>query len=326
MLTTIIVSYSKRKPGYFQDCTFANMKRAFLQLHVAVFLAGFTAILGKLITLEAGILVWYRMLITFITLAIMVYFSKNFVRLSLSSSFKIFGVGTLVALHWVAFYASVKFSNVSVSLTCLSAIGFFTAIIEPLIQRRRIDLYELLLGLFAIAGIYLIFDFHPQYKLGILFGLIAALLASIFPVLNKNLLHTFSPRTVTLYEMFGGWLALTIILPFYFMKIPPVNYLPTLADWGWLLVLGWVCTVFTFILQLQALKKISSFTSNLTYNLEPVYGILLGFIIFQENKYLKSGFYLGLALILIAVVLQMLRERMLATKTKRSEKTQIEIL
>ena len=196
------------------------MKKAFIQLHIAVFLAGFTAILGKLITLEAGILVWYRMLITFITLGVILIISKKLVRLPLKDSFRLFGVGTIVALHWVAFYASVKFSNVSISLTCLSAIGFFTAIIEPLIQNRRIDLYEILLGLFAIAGIYLIFDFHPQYKTGIIFGLIAALLASIFPVLNKNLLTEFSPRTVTFYEMFGGWLALTILLPFYFYKLP----------------------------------------------------------------------------------------------------------
>ncbi len=293
------------------------MKKAFIQLHIAVFLAGFTAILGKLITLDAGILVWYRMFITFITLAIILLFSKQFVLLSFKDSLRIFVVGTIVALHWVAFYASVKFSNVAVSLTCLSAVGFFTAIIEPVIQKRRIDLYELLLGLFAIAGIYLIFDFHPQYKMGILFGLIAALLASIFPVLNKNLLHKFSPKTVALYEMFGGCAALSIILPFYFIMVPSATYLPTMEDWLWLLLLAWVCTVFTFILQLNALKKISSFTANLTYNLEPVYGIILGFIIFHENKYLKSGFYFGLGLILIAVVLQMVRERYRMIKSRR---------
>lgn len=285
------------------------MKKAFIQLHIAVFLAGFTAILGKLITLDAGMLVWYRMLLTFITLAAILIFSRQFILLSLRDSLKLFGVGTLVAMHWVAFYASVKFSNVSVSLTCLSAIGFFTAMIEPVIQNRKIDKYEVMLGMFAIAGIYLIFDFHPQYKLGIAFGLIGALIASIFPVLNKGLLKQFSARTVTLYEMFGGWLVLTLILPFYFHKVPTSAYVPGTMDWIWLLVLAWVCTVFTFILQLNALKKISSFTSNLTYNLEPIYGIIFGFIIFHENRYLKNGFYFGLALIMTAVVLQMIRER-----------------
>ena len=285
------------------------MKKAFIQLHIAVFLAGFTAILGKLITLDAGMLVWYRMLLTFITLAAILIFSRQFILLSLRDSLKLFGVGTLVAMHWVAFYASVKFSNVSVSLTCLSAIGFFTAMIEPVIQNRKIDKYEVMLGMFAIAGIYLIFDFHPQYKLGIAFGLIGALIASIFPVLNKGLLKQFSARTVTLYEMFGGWLVLTLILPFYFHKVPTSAYVPGTMDWIWLLILAWVCTVFTFILQLNALKKISSFTSNLTYNLEPIYGIIFGFIIFHENRYLKNGFYFGLALIMTAVVLQMIRER-----------------
>ena len=195
------------------------MKKAFIQLHIAVFLAGFTAIIGKVITLDAGVLVWYRMLITFITLGVILVFSRQFILLTFKQSIVISAVGILVAMHWVAFYASVKYSNVSVSLTCLSAIGFFTAIVEPIIQKRRIDPYELLLGAFAIAGIYLIFDFHPQYKIGIAFGIIAALLASIFPVLNKNLLIKYSPKTVTLYEMFGGFAALTIALPFYWQVL-----------------------------------------------------------------------------------------------------------
>ena len=302
------------------------MKKAFIQLHTAIFLAGFTAILGKIISLDAGILVWYRMLITFLTLFIILLVSKQFTRISISSTLRFFFVGMLVAFHWVAFYASIKFSNVSVSLTCLSAIGFFTAIIEPVIQNRRLDIYELVLGLFAIAGIYLIFDFHPQYKLGIVFGLISALFASIFPVLNKNLLNQFTPKIVTLYEMLGGWLALTLILPVYLYFFPSVNYFPTMIDWIWLLVLGWVCTVFTFILQLNALKKISSFTSNLSYNLEPVYGIILGFIIFHENKYLKNGFYLGLALILIAVILQMVRERVSHKVSKTQSNTKKDVV
>ncbi len=283
------------------------MKKAFIQLHVAVFLAGFTAILGKLITLQEGMLVWYRMLITAITLLALLYFRKELQRLSLKNTFKFFGVGTIVALHWVTFYGSIKYSNVSVSLTCLSAIGFFTAFLDPLIMRRRIDFTEVFLGALAIAGIYLIFDFYPQYKLGILFGIISALLASLFPIFNKHLLKTFPAKTVTLYEMCGGFIALTFILPLYLNLFPAQYYLPTVNDWLWLLLLSWVCTVFTFILALNALKKISPFTANLAYNLEPVYGIILAFIIFNENKYLSEGFYYGLGLILLAVILQMLR-------------------
>ncbi len=283
------------------------MKKAFIQLHVAVFLAGFTAILGKLITLHEGMLVWYRMLITAVTLMALLYFKKELQRLSLKNIFKIFSVGAIVALHWLTFYGSIKYSNVSVSLTCLSAIGFFTAFLDPLIMKRRIDITEVFLGMLAIAGIYLIFDFYPQYKLGILFGIISAMLASLFPILNKNLLKEFSPKTITLYEMCGGVIALIFILPFYLKLFPAEYYFPTISDWLWLLVLSWLCTVFAFILSLNALKKVSPFTANLAYNLEPVYGIILAFIIFKENKYLSAGFYYGLGLILLAVILQMLR-------------------
>jgi drug/metabolite transporter (DMT)-like permease len=283
------------------------MKKAFIQLHVAVFLAGFTAILGKLITLHEGMLVWYRMLITAVTLMALLYFKKELQRLSLKNIFKIFSVGAIVALHWLTFYGSIKYSNVSVSLTCLSAIGFFTAFLDPIIMRRRIDITEVFLGMLAIAGIYLIFDFYPQYKLGILFGIISAMLASLFPILNKNLLKEFSPKTVTLYEMCGGVIALTFIMPLYLKMFPAEYYFPTISDWLWLLVLSWLCTVFAFILSLNALKKVSPFTANLAYNLEPVYGIILAFIIFKENKYLSAGFYYGLGLILLAVILQMLR-------------------
>ncbi|MDB5200187.1 MAG: hypothetical protein JWO92_2150 [Chitinophagaceae bacterium] len=297
------------------------MKKAFIQLHIAVFLAGFTAILGKLITLHEGMLVWYRMLITAVTLIILLYFRKELQKLSLKNAFKFFGVGAIVALHWVTFYGSIKYSNVSVSLTCLSAIGFFTAFLDPIIMRRRIDITEIFLGALAIAGIYLIFDFYPEYKLGILFGIISALLASLFPIFNKALLKQFSSKTVTLYEMCGGFIALTFIMPVYLKLFPAKYYLPTTSDWLWLLVLAWVCTVFTFILALNALKKISPFTANLAYNLEPVYGIILAFIIFKENKYLSVGFYYGLGLILLAVILQMLR---VVLKAKSDKKTDME--
>ena len=300
------------------------MKKAFIQLHVAVFLAGFTAILGKLIALNEGLLVWYRMMITAITLGLILYFTKELEKLSLRNSFKLFGVGAIVGVHWIAFYGSIKYSNVSVALTCFSAIGFFTAFLEPLFMRRRIDVAEIFIGVLAIAGIYLIFDFYPEYKLGILFGVMAALLASIFPIFNKILLKEFSAKTVTLYEMSGGVVAVTFMIPLYLYYFPADYYLPTAKDWLWLLVLAWLCTVFTFILALNALKKISPFTANLAYNLEPVYGILLAFIIFKENKYLSAGFYYGLALILLAVVLQMCRVIVKAKRDKKTEKIEAE--
>ena len=192
-------------------------------------------------------------------------------------------------------------------MVCFSATGFFTAFFEPLILKRRISLVEVLLGLMAIAGIYIIFDFHPQYKMGIIFGIISAMGSALFPIYNKRLLITYSPKILTLYELGGGLIALTFLVPLYLIQFPAAYYLPTTTDWLWLLVLAWLCTVLSFDLQLNALKKISAFTANLTYNLEPVYGIILAFIFFKENENLNPAFYFGVALILLAVVLQMLR-------------------
>ncbi|MEO8765797.1 MAG: EamA family transporter [Ginsengibacter sp.] len=283
------------------------MKKAFLQLHIAVLFAGFTAILGKIITLNEGLLVWYRMLLSAVSLGFILVLRKELTRISFLNMAKFFGIGAIIAVHWVAFYGSIKYSNVSVSVTCFSAIGFFTSFFEPLIMKRRIDWVEVLLGLLAIAGIYLIFSFYPQYKTGIIFGIISAMLASIFPIFNKNILKKFSPKAVTFYEMTGGFLALCIIIPFYMDFFPASYYIPTFSDWAWLIILAWICTILSFILQLNALKVISPFTANLTYNLEPVYAIVLAFVIFGENKYLGPGFYMGFALILLAVAFQMMR-------------------
>ncbi|MGN6542645.1 MAG: DMT family transporter [Ginsengibacter sp.] len=283
------------------------MKKAFLQLHFAVILAGFTAILGKLITLNEGLLTAYRMLLTVLILAAILFFRKELKKLSWKNTLTLFGVGAIISLHWVSFYGSIKYANVSVSVTCLSTIGFFTSLFEPLIRRRRVDFVEVFLGMLAIAGVYLIFNFYPEYKTGIIFGIISAMLACLFPILNKTLLNRFSPNTVTLYEMSGGFIALCFILPIYLQFFPATYFFPTSADWLWLLILAGVCTVFAFNLSLHALKHISAFTTNLTYNFEPVYSIILAFIIFKENKFLGPGFYFGFALILLAVSLQMVR-------------------
>ena len=283
------------------------MKKALFQLHIAVFLAGFTAILGKLIGLNEGLLVWYRMLLTVVTLATILYFRKKLITLSLKESAEIFAVGCIVAIHWVTFYGSVKYGNVSIAVVCISGSGFFTAFFDPLIYKRKISFIEVFLGAIAIIGIYIIFDFHPQYKLGITFGIISAIGSSLFPIFNKRLLLKHNPETLTLYEMTGGLLALTVLIPLYLQFFPATYYLPTAYDWIWLLLLAWACTVLCFDLQLNALKKLSPFTSNLAYNFEPVYGIILAFIFFRENKDLNSQFYTGVGLIILAVLLQTMR-------------------
>src|SRR5688572_168183 len=191
------------------------MKKAFIQLHIAVFLAGFTGILGRLISLNEGMIVWYRLLFTAITMWVLFLALKKINRIPFIDILKIGGVGFIAAIHWVAFYGSVKYANVSVALVCFSATGFFTALFEPLILKRKLIPVELLLGLLAVSGIYIIFDFHPQFKLGILFGIIAAMGSALFPIFNKQLLLRFSPRILTLYELGGGLILLTVTLPLY---------------------------------------------------------------------------------------------------------------
>ncbi len=297
------------------------MKKALLQLHLAVFLAGFTAILGVLIKLNEGLLVWYRLLITVLTLFFILYFKKAFSNQRVRKPqqkdiIKIFGVGAIVAIHWVSFYGSVKYSTVSVALVCFSATGFFTAFLEPIILKRKIIWPEVFLGMIAIAGIAIIFGFHPQYKVGILFGIISAMGSALFPIFNKEFVKKFEPQMVTFYELGGGLITLTLLVPLYLLQFPATYYFPTVSDWIWLLVLAWFCTVLGFHLQLNALRKISAFTANLTYNLEPVYGIILAFVFFNEAAVLNRHFYWGLALIMLAIVLHMMRIRKQSIRNK----------
>lgn len=280
------------------------MRKSFLHLHIAVLLAGFTAILGKLIGLNEGLLVWYRLLITVVVLAALLLPGRRIQPINQKDILRIFPVGLIISLHWVLFYGSVKYGNASIAVVCFSATGFFTAIFEPVFFRRRIDPVEVFLGLLTIAGIYIIFDFHPQYKTGILFGIVSAIGSSIYPIFNKRLLTSYNPATITFYEMAAGLLTLTLLVPLYLLQFPAEYYLPTPADWLWLSILACACTVLSFFLQLSALKKISPFTSNIAYNMEPIYGIVLAFVIFHENKLLGSYFYVGVALIMLSVMVQ----------------------
>jgi len=291
------------------------MKKAFIQLHIAVLLAGLTGVLGKLISLNEGLLVWYRLLLTAPSLWLLALVRRQQVRIDRRDVWRIFGIGGIAALHWVAFYGSIKYSNVSVGLLCFSAIGFFTALVEPLVLRNRIDVVELLLGVLVIVGIFFIFQVDPHFKVGIGVGLVSAFLGSLFPVLNKRILRRVSSENVTLYELSGGFLVLTVLMPLYLWLFPAPSLLPGWSDLGWLLILAWACTVLAFNLSMSALQKISAFTVNLTYNLEPVYGILLAFVLFREDKYLSTGFYVGFLLILLSIVLQMMRLKKKQLKT-----------
>lgn len=280
------------------------MKKAFLQLHVAILLAGFTGVAGRLITLNEGLLVWYRLFFTVIFLWAIHFFTRNKVPAGSRSLLPLYGVGGLVALHWVFFYGSIKYANVSIGLVCFSSVSFFTAVFDPLITRRKNDLREWILGLMVMVGIYLIFHFDPKYKTGIILGLVSSALAALFTICNKILLRHHSSGDLTRHQLTGGWLLLTLLLPMYLAFFPAQDLIPGWTDTAWLIFLSLFCTVLAYNLSMSALRSISPFTVNLSYNLEPLYGILLAFFIYREDKDLEPGFYYGMAIIVMTVLVQ----------------------
>jgi drug/metabolite transporter (DMT)-like permease len=283
------------------------MKQSLIQLHISVLLAGFTGILGDFIQLNELPLVWYRMGITAFTLLIILLWRKQTFAITPRNIFLFLSIGELIALHWVFFYASIKLANVSIGLVCFAATSFFTAVLEPLLNRKKAHAVEVGLGLLSLLGIYIIFHFDVKFRTGILFGLGSALISALFSIFNKKNIHKEAPQTIMLIEMTGGFLLLTILLPFYLQQNPTAKWIPTMPDLFWLLILAWLCTVLAMELMLKALRNISAFTQNLTLNLEPVYGILLAFVLFHENKYLNSSFYWGIFCIALSVIIQMRR-------------------
>ncbi|HKO80565.1 MAG TPA: DMT family transporter [Chitinophagaceae bacterium] len=304
------------------------MKKAFIQLHTAVFLAGFTGILGRLISLNEGMIVWYRLLFTAATMWMLFGFWRKIRKIPAVDILKICGVGFIAAMHWVTFYGSIKYSNVSVALVCFSAVGFFTALFEPLILRQKMNWTEMFLGLMTIAGIYIIFHFDAQYKTGIIIGLISAVLAALFPIYNRQFLRRgINVETMLTWQQTGGLIILSILLPFYLKRFPVNSFFPGIEDLLWLLVLSWLCSVIAFQFSANALKQLSAFTVNLTYNLEPVYGILLAFIVYKENKLLSKWFYIGFGIIAAALIVHILllkrHEKKLVAETSRRNAIEI---
>jgi drug/metabolite transporter (DMT)-like permease len=283
------------------------MKKAFLQLHFAVFLAGFTGVLGRLITLNEGWLVWYRLLISSVTMWIIFSLAKKLQRVSIKDILKLCGIGFLSALHWVSFYGSIKYANISVALVCFSATGFFTALFEPFFSKRKINLIEVLLGLIVIAGIYVIFHFDPKYKTGVILGVACAVLLAFVMILIREFVQKINSQTILTYQLSGGFITLSLLMPFYYIRFPTEYIIPRFSDWMWLLVLAWFCSVLAFQFSVNALQKLTAFTVNLSFNLEPVYGILLAFFVYHENKELNWSFFIGLGLIVLALCLQMWR-------------------
>lgn len=286
-------------------------------MHLAVLLWGFTGVLGRAIDLDAPVLVWYRMLFTFLIVGALLTWRRQWVKVAPRDMLQLVLVGCLMGLHWVAFYGAIKFANASIALVCLSTASVFTSLLDPLVNKGKYDLKEVLLGLVALAGVYFIYQFQQLFSIGILFGVIAAILSSVFTVLNKRIANSYPARTMVFYEMSTGWLFVTLLLPLQFIYFPETRFLPHGSpltyqgllhnDWLWLVILSLCCTVWAQSLALTALRKLSSFTVTLSVNLEPVYGVALAFLLYNENKELKSGFFIGMGLILLSVILQMVR-------------------
>ncbi len=291
-------------------------------MHLAVLLWGFTGVLGRAITLDAPVLVWYRMLLTAVFMAVILFYRKQWVRIEKRDLVQLTLVGCLMALHWVAFYGSIKLANASIALICLSTASIFTTLTDSLAQRKRPDLGELGIGALALVGVFIMYlipqleehysgtvieDPLPNRSLGILAGVVAAILSAVFTVLNKRIANKYPARTMVFYEMGTGWLLISLLLPLQFFYLPETRIMPDLWDLVWLVILSLCCTVWAQSLALNALKHISSFTATLSVNLEPLYGIVLAFLFFQENQELRWSFYAGMALILVSVLLQMMR-------------------
>ncbi len=311
---------------------------AYLKLHIAIFLFGFTAILGKLIALQQIGLVWNRLWISFIGLIVLPGVIKGIRQLSKQELLRYSGIGVLVALHWITFYGSIKLGNsASVTLACLATSPLFTSLVEPLIAKRKVLKTEVILGLITILGVCFVSGIGSFYYPSIIAGISSALLASTFSVLNKKYIAQNNTMSVSFIEFFSGWLFICILLPFYFYFDPAFHIIPdqsalqqpwhfTLlgihSDWIYLIVLGLLCTCLAFVINLQALKHVSAFTANLSINLEPVYGIILAILIFQENRELTTAFYLGTGLILSCVIIHPLLLRNKRKKIARMPQNQ----
>ncbi|MCR5745109.1 MAG: DMT family transporter, partial [Bacteroidales bacterium] len=246
--------------------------RTLILLHTAVFLAGWTGIFGRMISLGGLPLVWYRMIVSVVTLVLVLALTRRLHQVGWNVVTQIAGCGVLMALHWVAFFASIQTANVSVGVACIATSCFFTTLFEPLINRTRVSWKEILISFISIAGVLLIFSLDVRYRLGIALGLLSAALYSIFAILNVNVATRTGQDTPTmlLWELIGGALFLTFCVPLQARLLPAEPILPAGNDWIWLLLLGSVFTIVPFLFQLQALRKLSAFTVNLTYNLEPV--------------------------------------------------------
>lgn len=296
------------------------LRSAYFKMHISIFLWGFTGILGKLISLNEGLLVWYRMFLSAFGLLIFLFIRKKQLRLPKRDFWRLTMISGFVAAHWICFYGAIKYSNVSVTLSSFATLALFTAFLEPIFLRKKLQKVEILLGSITLIGIIFIFQIDTSYHLGIILAIGAAILAAVFTILNKQIAHKIDSSVVSFYQLGMGWVILTFFIPFYIDGVSSAM-LPSTIDWIYLIVLSFLLTSLTFVLSMHALKYVSSFTMNLSVNLEPIYGIILAFIIFDEQKEVNANFYIGAGIILSTVVLHSIINIYKNSKKKSLSKT-----
>lgn len=297
---------------------------SFLAIHFTVFLWGFTAILGKLISYGSFLLVWHRMTITFLVYLLVPQTYKGVALLTYRQFFIYVGIGLIVCLHWLSFYGSIKLGDsASVTLACLGAVAFFSSIFEPFFLGKSHSIKDVLLGIVVLVGVFFIYFSLPEppagsnvsYKWAVIVGIISAMLASLFTILNKKYIHQSTPLVISTIEMGAGSIFLTIVVPLMYGEktqwyptlhlthLSPHSFRDGSLDLLWVLILSILCTNLTFYLSTYTLNHLSAFTINLTCNMEPIYGILLGALCFHENQSLNREFYMGTTVVLCAIIL-----------------------
>ena len=292
----------------------------YLLLHLVVFIWGFTAILGALISLDAIPLVWFRMSLAVLFIIIYFLFKRKSFNVDLKGVIKFLITGIIIALHWIFFFKAIKVSNVSVALVTMSTGAFFTSLIEPFFFKRKLKMVEIVLGLLVIFGLYIIFNFESQYKLGIIYALISSFLGSLFAVLNGLFIKKYEADSISLYQLFFGALIITFYLLFQNSFSLEFFQLPS-SDWLYLILLSSICTAYAFIVSVKIMKYLTPYTVMLTINLEPIYAIVLALFIFGDKEKMNTEFYFGAFIVLFVVLLNGIIKNKNTIKSKFKEKT-----
>ncbi|WP_243472399.1 DMT family transporter [Winogradskyella sp. MH6] len=289
----------------------------YLHLHFLVFIAGFTAILGKEISTGATAIVWYRMAIAAVLMFIYIKIIKLNIKVSKKAIIKFSVAGVIIALHWITFFESIKQSNVSIALAMFSSGAFFASFIEPLFFKRRILVYEIGFGLIVILGVFLITSSELKYINGIILGLLSALFSTLFAVINGRFIERYNATVISFYEFISGVVFLSLFVHFSDIHFNEEFFALSQMDWVYIFILASICTAYAFIGAVEVMRFISPFTVILTYNLEPIYGIILALFLFPETEQMSSQFYLGAALIIVTVLLDAILKNIKARKRKK---------